>query len=133
MGFSLLQVGALALAVVGEVSASQYYLSETYDSSNFFDKFNFFESVYNGTPEQIDPTHGFVQYQNESEAWNQGLINTSGSQVYIGVDHTTQLTTTGNGRSSVRIESKEIYNKGHLFITRFNHIPTPVCGSWPAL
>lgn len=132
MGLSLLRFGALALAAVGEVSATQYYLSDTYDSSNFFDKFNFIESIYTGTPEQIDQTHGFVQYRNETDARALGLINYRGSDVYIGVDHATQLQPTGKGRSSVRIESKALYNKG-LFIARFTHIPTPACGVWPSL
>jgi hypothetical protein len=39
--FSKLAVAALMCA--GNVVAKQWYLDETYDATNFFDKFNFFE------------------------------------------------------------------------------------------
>lgn len=39
---SLRSVGAAALACVGSVSAKQWYLADTYDATNFFDKFTFF-------------------------------------------------------------------------------------------
>lgn len=132
---SLLKIGALvAMTAVGKVSANSWYLKETYDHTNFFDKFNFWVSRYNtGVLEDIDPTHGYVQYLNESASWSNGLINyLPNNDVYIGVDHTHPFDPQGKGRYSVRLESTKLYNHG-LFIGRFNHFPTPVCGTWPAL
>ena len=131
-----LRLGALlALAAVGEVSANtKWYLKETYDSTNFFDKFNFFQSRYNtGVLEDIDPTHGYVQYLPRDQAQDKHLIGTTpGGDVYIGVDHEHAFDADGTGRYSVRLESKKLYNHG-LFIGRFSHFPEPVCGTWPAL
>jgi hypothetical protein len=133
MAPSLLKIGALALAAVGEVSANQWYLDETYDHTNFFEKFNFFQSRYNtGVPEDIDPTHGYVQYMNQSKAWELGLINYVDGEVVIGVDHKSTLDPDGTGRPSVRVESKKLYTQG-LFVARFSHLPTAMCGVWPAL
>jgi hypothetical protein len=132
MAPSLLQLGAVALAIVGEVSAGKFYLDETYDYTNFFSKFTFFESRYDGSPEDIDPTHGFVQYRNKTDAINMGLAATQGTEIYLGVDHAKAYFEEGTGRSSVRLESNKLYTKG-LFIARFTHLPQPVCGSWPAL
>jgi hypothetical protein len=78
----------------------------------------------------VDPTSGYVNYRNRSDAQKLGLIATQGSEVYIGVDHATKATA-AKGRSSVRIESKAQYNGG-LFIAKFTHLPKPVCGTWPA-
>lgn len=41
MAPSLLAVGTAALACVGSAAAKQWYLRDTYDASNFFDKFDF--------------------------------------------------------------------------------------------
>ncbi|KAI9487062.1 MAG: concanavalin A-like lectin/glucanase domain-containing protein [Benjaminiella poitrasii] len=38
---------------------------------------------------------------------------------------------TPNGRPSIRIESKELYNSSRLFIFDLNHMPTG-CGTWAA-
>ena len=42
MAPSLVSLGAAALALVGNSVATQWYLEDTYDSTNFFDKFTFF-------------------------------------------------------------------------------------------
>ena len=46
MAPSLLSIGAAALACAGSVSAKKWYLDDSYDATNFFDKFNFFEVCY---------------------------------------------------------------------------------------
>lgn len=75
---------------------------------------------------------GFVNYVNQQEAQQRGLIKTQNNQVYMGVDTTSFLNPTGVGRSSVRIQSKRAYNQA-LVIADFAHIPGTACGSWPAL
>ena len=80
---------------------------EEYYGNNFFNKFDF----YDGN----DPTHGYVNYVRilDSNAVNDGLILVnSNSSVYIGCDHTNIA---NNGRNSVRITSKAVYDYG-LFI-----------------
>jgi hypothetical protein len=74
-------------------SANAYTLVNTFDSTNFFDEFDFFTAA--------DPTEGFVQYVSQSVAENDDLVHYENSQVYIGVDHTTQNPT--GGRNSVRV------------------------------
>lgn len=125
---SVFTLGAAALALVTGAQAGDskvYQLTDSYDSSNWFDKWTFFSNP--------DPTNGFVSYKTEKDAKSTGLISIQDGEVYIGVDSTTNLTATGDssGRASVRIESKATYDKG-LFIARFSHLPAAACGSWPA-
>ena len=50
----------------------------------------------------------------------------------MGVDSTTVLKHLNQrGRASVRVESKKLYNGG-LFIADIAHMPSSVCGVWPA-
>lgn len=107
-------------------------------------------SPLNPTP-QGDPTHGFVLYQNRSEAERLGLIRTSQPRpdsplggtgtVSMQVEHQTVIrgpnglpdgNLTGLGRKSIRIESIKSYAEG-LIVADFSHFPEPQCGSWPAL
>lgn len=130
-----------------------YKLSDLYDYTNFFDKFSFVEvSALNcpspresatvltraqsrtGTDQytDVDPTHGFVLYQNRSEAERMGLVQMVGDVAAIMVDYTTVIKDPlGYGRKSVRIESTATYNHG-LVITDFSHLPKAQCGTWPA-
>jgi hypothetical protein len=39
---------------------------------------------------------------------------------------------TGRGRKSVRIETKNTYDKG-LVLADISHMPGGICGTWPAL
>ncbi|KAG9727864.1 endo-1,3(4)-beta-glucanase, partial [Aureobasidium melanogenum] len=103
------------------LSIAGYVLQDDYNSAAFFDMFDFF--TYS------DPTHGFVQYIDESSAWNTGLISNSNDKVYIGVDHTNVQP---NGRPSIRLTSKNAYNSGTLVILDLEHMPGNACGAWPA-
>lgn len=105
-----------------ELSALAYSLVDTYNSANFFSSFNFFTGA--------DPTQGYVSYQSQSAAQSQGLISTSGGQVYLGVDHTT-TNPPSPGRASVRVTSNKAYTHG-LFIADIAHMPGSICGVWPA-
>lgn len=133
MAPSLLTLCTAALALFGDVSATKFYLDETYDNTNFFDKWDFFESDYDHPDyNHVDPTSGYVNYRNRHDAHQLGLIKQVGDEMRIGVNAADPGVFPGIGRDSVRIESKSIYNQG-LMIARFSHLPKPVCGSWPAL
>jgi hypothetical protein len=122
MAPSMLRLGAAALACASSAAAAleAYELKESYNHSNFFDKFKFFSDR--------DPNNGFVKYRSESDAKDLGLIETGKQDVTIRVDSTRKEQ---NGRNSVRLESVNTYNSG-LFIADFSHFPKQACGSWPA-
>ncbi|TQV99080.1 endo-1,3(4)-beta-glucanase [Cordyceps javanica] len=111
---------------------NHYILEESYDHTNFFDKFRFFESDYStGNYNDVDPTSGYINYRNQEDAAALGLIATQGTEMFLGVNHRDVLDPKGKGRDSVRIESKKLYNHG-LFIAEFTHLPQVGCGVWPA-
>ncbi|EHK26304.1 glycoside hydrolase family 16 protein, partial [Trichoderma virens Gv29-8] len=122
---SLNALGTALLACAGSAVATQFTLADTYDHTNFFDKFTFNDAA--------DTNSGFVVYQNQANAKAQGLAKiTSNNEVYLGVDHTTVLKGSGYpGRNSLRLESKTSYKHG-LIVARFTHLPANKCGSWPS-
>jgi beta-glucanase (GH16 family) len=121
MAPSVLRLGAAALACASSTLALEaYQLKESYNPSNFFDKFAFFS--------ERDPNQGFVKYRNKKDATDLGLIETTSDKVTIKVD---SKRTDDDGRSSVRLESVNSYNSG-LFIADFAHFPKQACGAWPA-
>jgi len=116
-------LSSLALALTGVTAAmATYTLQDTYSGSNFFNKFTFFTGA--------DPTHGFVNYLSYQNALNGGLIPNASVPKW-GVDTYNTLSTSGTGRSSVRIASNAVYNHG-LFIADIEHMPGSICGVWPA-
>ncbi|KAI1776410.1 glycoside hydrolase family 16 protein [Hypoxylon cercidicola] len=103
-----------------------YSLSDSYNGTTFFDKFNYFEGY--------DPTAGFVHYVPQARAEQLNLTYTTADTAVLKVD--TSVGPTSNpdastGRFSVRVESKTQYNNG-LFIFDVRHTPYG-CGTWPAL
>lgn len=86
------------------------------------------------TSQGDDPTHGFVLYQNSSEARSLGLVQPLNNTLKLKVDDTTKIhgNLTGQGRRSVRLESVASYAEG-LVVADFSHLPQPKCGAWPAL
>jgi hypothetical protein len=130
---SLYVLGAAALAYTGTAvaAAETYQLEQSFDYTNFFDNFDFFTSNFDtGNYNDVDPTSGYVNYRNRSDAESLGLIATQGTEMYIGVDHASTLDPNGKGRNSVRLESKNSFDSG-LIIASFSHLPQPVCGAWP--
>jgi len=97
-------------------------LKKNYTGDSFFDDWDFFTAG--------DPTHGTVNYVNQSYAQEMGYISTAGNSVYIGTDTKRQVTGNARGRDSVRLSSKATYRYG-LFIIDLTHMPTG-CGTWPA-
>lgn len=117
---------AANLALAGSAATYSYTLQDTYGGgvTDFYDNFNFITDA--------DPTHGFVQYVDESTASSGGFLGygSSGSAKW-GVDNTTIYSNTSLGRPSVRLEGKTNYNHG-LFIADIKHMPGSICGTWPA-
>jgi len=104
--------------------AGQYSISDSYQGSSFFPKFQFFTGA--------DPTHGRVNYVPMNVAQAQGLTTVSGAgNAVIRVDNTTPLNATGPGRNSVRLTSYKQYNT-HVSIYNIKHMPQG-CGTWPAI
>ena len=65
-------------------------------------------------------------------AVSEGLTYVDGNgEVRIGVDSITVLTTSGPGRDSVRLTTKQAFNHG-LFILDLTNMPGGACGTWPA-
>ncbi|KGQ04056.1 putative endo-1,3(4)-beta-glucanase [Beauveria bassiana D1-5] len=122
---------AVLLAGASTASGTVFSLTETYDVTNFFEKFEFFESKF-GTDNSNaqDPNGGFVNYKSRDAAIASGLVSNDTGDVYIGVDSVNKWWSP-DGRPSIRLESKNDYTKG-LFIARFNHLPKTACGAWPA-
>ncbi|KAK6064572.1 beta-endoglucanase [Seiridium cupressi] len=79
----------------------------------------------------IDPTGGYVQYQDRGNAEKLGLVSVDDDEVYIGPDTALSYDQYGYGRKSVRLEGLTTYSQG-LFITDFSHLPKPTCGAWPS-
>ncbi|KAF2032169.1 endo-1,3(4)-beta-glucanase-like protein [Setomelanomma holmii] len=115
--------GSSSVTTLDVHTTAAYNLVETYDASNWLSKFNV-QAI-------SDPTHGFVEYVNDQQAQQLGLLKTQNNQVYMGVDTTSYLDPNGSGRKSVRLQSKTAYNKA-LVIADFAHVPGSSCGSWPA-
>lgn len=103
-----------------------YTLEDTYGGgvTDFYSNFNFIT--------ESDPTHGFVDYVDQSTAVSSGILGyTSGGSAWWGVDNTTVLSTSSAGRASIRLEGTKNYNHG-LFIADIQHMPGSICGTWPA-
>lgn len=121
MGQFTALAGVAALLLSTSVTAVNYTLADSYDSTNFFDEFSFFADS--------DPTHGFVRYLDAEAAEAASLASCKDDVVFLAVDNTT-LHPPG-GRPSVRVTSNKAYNTG-LFIADISHMPGNACGVWPA-
>ncbi|CAK7234904.1 hypothetical protein SEUCBS140593_009104 [Sporothrix eucalyptigena] len=113
---------AVAIAAMSHPvrAVSQYVLEQTYDSSNFFQKFDFITTA--------DLSNGFVKYVDDSSLAHTTPDNT----ILLKVDSTSHLDSTKVvGRKSVRLEGQDEFTKG-LFVADFAYLPQPACGAWPA-
>jgi len=99
-----------------------WIIEDTYNASNFFQSFSFFTGS--------DPTHGTVNYVDNTTAFSNNLsyISWDGKVIMKGDD--TSTLKAGQNRESVRVSSNKIYNTG-LFILDINRAPWG-CGVWPA-
>ncbi|KAI8954739.1 glycoside hydrolase family 16 protein [Xylaria longipes] len=112
--------GVLSLAVTAQAQTT-YTVQDSYDTTNFFDNFEFFQGP--------DPTAGFVQYVDAATANSTGLAGYANNGIYLGVDY--QTANPAAGRNSVRLTTTKSYTHG-LIIADIAHQPGPACGSWPA-
>ncbi|QSZ31492.1 hypothetical protein DSL72_001059 [Monilinia vaccinii-corymbosi] len=107
--------------LVAETSA--YTLVHNYDHTNWYTSF-----IHESAP---DPTHGNVNYVSLADAQRLGLTKIVGKQVFMGVDNTTVLSDTVNGkRNSIWVESVHDFTHG-ILIGDFAHMPGSDCGTWP--
>ncbi len=83
-------------------------------------------------PGSGDPTNGFVNYVSASTAKSSGLAKVMSKQIYLAADNSSVLSTSAQGRNSVRLESKQTFDRG-LLIADIAHMPGNECGVWPAL
>ncbi|KAK0438885.1 glycoside hydrolase family 16 protein [Desarmillaria tabescens] len=100
--------------------SSPYNLVESHAGTEFFNGWSFWTTS--------DPTHGIVDYVDESTGRSNGLVevNTDGNAI-MRVE--TTGTVSGN-RQSIRITTESTYD-GVLVIMDSVHMPTG-CGTWPA-
>jgi hypothetical protein len=61
MAPTLITVGTALLACAGNVAAKKWYLEDTYDATNFFDKFDFFE---------VSPSLGWPNLLSTTDEYN---------------------------------------------------------------
>ncbi|KAG6008601.1 hypothetical protein E4U21_004241 [Claviceps maximensis] len=116
----LVALGGTAL-IAAKAAQAGYHLETTYDSTNFFKNFDFFQGP--------DPTEGFVEYVDSDTATKEGLAGYAKGGVFMGVDHHTKYP--AKGRKSVRVTSQKSFTHG-LFIADIAHMPGSICGTWPA-
>ncbi|EUC65412.1 family 16 endo-1,3(4)-beta-glucanase from glycoside hydrolase, putative [Rhizoctonia solani AG-3 Rhs1AP] len=112
----------VTLAAASVARAATYSVSDTFIGSSFLNGF---------THEAIaDPTHGRVNYVDQTTAQRLNLTYASGNTFVLRSDYTTTLNPSGAGRNSVRIQSKKQWST-HVEILDVRHMPQG-CGSWPA-
>ncbi|GAO13863.1 uncharacterized protein UV8b_03905 [Ustilaginoidea virens] len=117
---SLRALGGTVVLVAG-IARAHYQLETTYDTTNFFDSFDFFTGP--------DPTKGFVEYVDSNTANKEGLAGYAKGGIFMGVDYKTK--NPAMGRKSVRVTSHKAFTRG-LFIADIAHMPGSICGTWPA-
>lgn len=122
---------AITYACFHVCTAVNYTPKDSYSGATFFSGFNF--NTFD------DPTHGYVDFVNETTAIEMGLINvTADERVYIGTEYAEVVGDNDRGRKSIRLQSKESYNGNILIVIDLEHMPTTVgslptgCASWPA-
>ncbi|KAI4197454.1 MAG: hypothetical protein LQ350_005893 [Teloschistes chrysophthalmus] len=104
-----------------KLSLAVYSVKDEYSGENFFNMFNF--DTFD------DPTHGYVNFVDQATAQSLDLFNVSNGQVTWGVDHGSIAS--GRGRNSIRLTSKAQYTHG-LVVLDLTHMPSSICGTWPA-
>jgi len=102
--------------------AKTYNLTDMYKGQDFFNDWTFFTDP--------DPTHGYVNYVDETTAQNAELAYVDSTGVAILAVDDTHNVAPGSNRDSVRIGSKKSYDGG-LFIVDLAAMPYG-CSVWPA-
>ncbi|KAN0081723.1 glycoside hydrolase family 16 protein [Tylopilus felleus] len=123
MGSWMLTQTLLLLLAVRSASSVTYSLSSSLKGQDFTNAFTW------GTAS--DPNYGRVNYVDLATARSKGLVSDSGSQVTLRADSATVLNSTGPGRDSFDLVSKNKYTT-HVAIFDIVHMPEG-CGTWPAV
>ncbi|KAJ3396133.1 hypothetical protein HDU92_004002 [Lobulomyces angularis] len=110
----------LSTLLLSSLKSTSVRLTHDLRSNNLVDHFDFFTGA--------DPTHGFVKYVDRDTAFREGLVKNEGGRFILKSD-TGEIAF--NGRKSVRIESKQAFNRRTLIMLDLDHMPTG-CGTWPA-
>eukprot|EP01089_Gocevia_fonbrunei_P014312 TRINITY_DN3896_c0_g1_i1.p1 TRINITY_DN3896_c0_g1~~TRINITY_DN3896_c0_g1_i1.p1 ORF type:complete len:313 (+),score=67.57 TRINITY_DN3896_c0_g1_i1:198-1136(+) len=110
----------LLVLVCATVCYCAYHEVDHFSGNTFFNGWSFFDGD--------DPTQGYVNYVNENQAKQDGLIKVDNGKVIISVD--TRGPASGRGRNAVRIQTDKTYTDG-LFVMDLDHMPEG-CATWPA-
>ncbi|TCD65821.1 hypothetical protein EIP91_002171 [Steccherinum ochraceum] len=112
------------LALLCAVASAQYSMVKEFAGQTFFDDWNFYDNFDN-------LTNGNVNYLSAKDAASQQLayINSRGNAI-MKVDNTTTVKFPDR-RNSIRINSKERYTIGTLWVADMLHAPFG-CSVWPA-
>ncbi|KAF9526028.1 2 beta-glucanase [Crepidotus variabilis] len=122
ISLSITSKALVALSFVSVVKAD-YKLSDTIVGKGFYDAFNWLAIP--------DPTHGRVNYVDQSTAQSQNLTYASGNTFILRANFKDVVSGSSSGRNSVRIESKKRFTY-HVTVYDVRHIPQG-CGTWPAI
>lgn len=112
----------LALALLAHFATARYKLADSFTSTNFDSEFHHCIGH--------DPNQGYADYVGTETALQEGYKRLGGDSIYLGVDH--KRVFPSSGRKAIRVLSNKVYNHG-LFIADVTHLPTNICGVWPAL
>ncbi|QDS72463.1 hypothetical protein FKW77_009785 [Venturia effusa] len=119
--FTLLS--ALPTSSPPKYSNHTYSLQYTYNSTNFFDKFEFLNLP--------DPQEGLVTYANVTTAKEMGLAGVSDGRVFLRAD---MARNNAEGkRDSVWVQGREAFDAGSLFVVDMQSMPANACGAWSRL
>ncbi|KAI0790474.1 laminarinase [Abortiporus biennis] len=113
----------LALAVPAQVFGKAYSQTDSHTGTGFLKSFAH-EAI-------ADPTHGRVNYVDQTTALAQNLTYANGDTFIIRADFKTKLSASGPGRNSVRLQSNKQYSN-HVAVFNIRHMPQG-CGTWPAV
>lgn len=105
-----------------------YSLQYTYDSTNFFDKFDFLNLP---DPNLPSLSNGSVKYVNASVAKDMGLAGISDGRIFLRAD--LPHNNAENKRDSIWVQGRERFDAGTLFVVDMQSMPGNVCGAWSKL
>jgi hypothetical protein len=81
---------------------------------------------------------GYVNFVDRGTAFNEGLAQFWGNQVYMGVDYKSNVGDSERGRKAIRITSNKAYNGNNIIVIDAQHMPSSAgtlangCSLWPA-
>jgi hypothetical protein len=116
-------LAAVTLLFAGTTLGAIFQQTDSHQGTGFLKSFQY-EAI-------SDPTHGRVKYVDADTAAAQNLTFASGNHFVLRADYKTKLSSSGPGRSSVRLQSNKKYTNA-VMIFNIRHMPVG-CGTWPAI